>query len=111
MDTTGQFFLFPDFKKFVSDFVRMLDEWIEQLKKGSCISESDLKGLCYIVKNILMEEANVQAVKAPVTVSFYFTESLVRARSSVHIIQPSLIMNSPPVSIRSLSPACASRFN
>ena len=47
----------------------MLDEWIEQLKKGSCISEADLKRLCYIVKGILMEEANVQAVKAPVTVS------------------------------------------
>lgn len=46
----------------------MLDECIEQLKKGCCISESNLKRLCYIVKNILLEEANVQAVKAPVTV-------------------------------------------
>ena len=50
----------------------MLDELIEQLKKGSCISEPDLKRLCFIVKNILMEEANVQAVKAPVTVRFIF---------------------------------------
>jgi hypothetical protein len=47
----------------------MLDKWIEQLKQGSCISEADLKKLCYIVKNLLMEEANVQFVKAPVTVS------------------------------------------
>ena len=56
----------------------MLDECIEQLKKGSCISEGDLKRLCYIVKNILLEEANVQAVKAPVTVRETFSLSLQR---------------------------------
>ena len=46
-----------------------IDKWIEHLKQGCCISETDLKKLCFIVKNLLMEEANVQAVKAPVTVS------------------------------------------
>lgn len=74
----------------------MIDKWIEQLKGGSCISEADLKRLCthvssldnlscfdsklhavrsslifvpeIQVKNLLMEEANVQPVRSPVTV-------------------------------------------
>lgn len=46
----------------------MLDKWIEQLKKGQCISEPELKRLCVIVKSILMEESNVQYVQSPVTV-------------------------------------------
>jgi hypothetical protein len=46
----------------------MIDQWIEQLQKGLCISETDLKKLCTHVKNILMEEANVQLVRAPVTI-------------------------------------------
>lgn len=46
-----------------------LDDWIEKLKGGMCISEPDLKRLCYHIKNLLIEEANVQPVKAPVTVS------------------------------------------
>jgi hypothetical protein len=48
----------------------MLDEWIEHLKKGNCIPEPDLKRLCIMVKNQLMEESNVQFVRAPVTVSY-----------------------------------------
>jgi hypothetical protein len=46
-----------------------LDKWIDQLKGGMCISEMDLKRLCYHIKNLLIEEANVQPVRAPVTVS------------------------------------------
>lgn len=46
----------------------MLDNWIALLQKGLCIPESDLKKLCTIVKNILMEEANVQPVRSPVTI-------------------------------------------
>ena len=46
-----------------------LDEWIAQLKGGMCISETSLKRLCYHIKNLLIEEANVQPVHAPVTVS------------------------------------------
>jgi len=46
----------------------MIDQWIEQLKKGECISERDLKKLCIHVKNILMEEPNVPFVRTPVTI-------------------------------------------
>ena len=46
----------------------MLDQWIEQLKSGKCIREQDLKKLCSMAKDILMEEANVQPVRAPVTI-------------------------------------------
>jgi len=45
-----------------------VDAWIATLKGGSCISEADLKRLCGHVKNLLMEEANVQPVHAPVTI-------------------------------------------
>eukprot|EP00640_Fibrocapsa_japonica_P004899 CAMPEP_0113951050 /NCGR_PEP_ID=MMETSP1339-20121228/84092_1 /TAXON_ID=94617 /ORGANISM="Fibrocapsa japonica" /LENGTH=135 /DNA_ID=CAMNT_0000959161 /DNA_START=66 /DNA_END=470 /DNA_ORIENTATION=- /assembly_acc=CAM_ASM_000762 len=46
----------------------MLDEWIETLRKGECLEEHDLKKLCNMVKDILVEESNVQPVKSPVTV-------------------------------------------
>jgi serine/threonine-protein phosphatase 6 catalytic subunit len=45
-----------------------IDKWIEDLKKGNCISEKDLKKLCIHVKNLLMEESNVVFVQSPVTV-------------------------------------------
>ena len=38
------------------------------LKRGDCIPESCLKRLCMMVKEILMEEANVQPVSSPVTI-------------------------------------------
>jgi hypothetical protein len=46
----------------------MLDNWIASLESGKCISENDLKQLCYMVKMILIEEANVQPVSAPVLI-------------------------------------------
>ena len=46
----------------------IVDKWIEMLQSGSCISEPDLKRLCTHVKNLLMEEANVQPVRSPVTI-------------------------------------------
>lgn len=46
----------------------MLDKWIEQLKLGHCIAEADLKKLCTQVKSLLMEEANCQPVRSPVTI-------------------------------------------
>ena len=46
----------------------MFQRLIESLKGGSCISEADLKKLCTHVKNLLMEEANVQPVASPVTI-------------------------------------------
>ncbi|CAM9367382.1 unnamed protein product, partial [Heterosigma akashiwo] len=46
----------------------MIDKWIETLKKGECIEEHQLKQLCNMVKEILVEESNVQPVSSPVTV-------------------------------------------
>ena len=45
-----------------------LDKWIEEIKKGGCLPEQDIFKLCEKVKEILIEESNVQPVRAPVTV-------------------------------------------
>ena len=52
-----------------------LDVQIEKLRRCEIITEKEVKGLCEKAREILMEEANVQRVDAPVTVSFF----LVRA--------------------------------
>ncbi|KAF2721626.1 Metallo-dependent phosphatase [Polychaeton citri CBS 116435] len=44
------------------------DEWLEQAKLCKYLPESDMKRLCEIVKEYLMEESNIQPVSAPVTV-------------------------------------------
>ncbi|GAB7361711.1 hypothetical protein MBLNU230_g1758t1 [Neophaeotheca triangularis] len=44
------------------------DEWLEQAKLCRYLPEADMKRLCEIVKECLMEESNVQPVSAPVTV-------------------------------------------
>jgi len=44
------------------------DEWIETLKKCKYLPEQDLKLLCEVVKELLLEESNVQPVAAPVTI-------------------------------------------
>ncbi|KAL1915679.1 uncharacterized protein VTP21DRAFT_6438 [Calcarisporiella thermophila] len=44
------------------------DEWIETLRKCQFLPEPDIKKLCEMVKEILMEESNVQPVQSPVTV-------------------------------------------
>lgn len=46
-----------------------LDRQIEQLKRCEHLKESEVKELCVKVIEILIEEANVQRVDAPVTVS------------------------------------------
>ena len=46
----------------------MEDEWLETLKQGKCLPESELFSLCEKVKSILMEENNVQPVNSPVIV-------------------------------------------
>jgi diadenosine tetraphosphatase ApaH/serine/threonine PP2A family protein phosphatase len=46
----------------------IVEKWIEMLQRGECIPEADLKRLCTHVKNLLMEEANVQPVRSPVTI-------------------------------------------
>lgn len=45
-----------------------LDNWIEIAKQCKYLPENDLKKLCDIVCNILLEESNVQPVSTPVTV-------------------------------------------
>ena len=42
--------------------------WIQTLKGGNVLSEGDLKNLCEIVKDKMIEESNVQPVSSPVTV-------------------------------------------
>ncbi len=46
----------------------MVDKWLETLKEGNCIPENDVKTLCDKVKEIFIEENNVQPVTAPVIV-------------------------------------------
>ena len=60
-----------------------LDKWIAELRKGNCIPELDLKRLCIHVKNLLMEESNVQYVKAPVTVGIFFSRHIFPSRDCV----------------------------
>jgi len=45
-----------------------LDKWIEKVAKCEPLQEHELKKLCAMVKNILIEESNVQPVSSPVTV-------------------------------------------
>ncbi|KAF2463325.1 serine/threonine-protein phosphatase 6 [Lindgomyces ingoldianus] len=44
------------------------DEWLEQAKQCKYLPEADMKRLCEIVKECLMEESNIQPVRTPVTV-------------------------------------------
>jgi serine/threonine-protein phosphatase 6 catalytic subunit len=46
----------------------MLDAWLEKVRKCEHLAEEELKALCELVKEILVEESNVQPVSAPVTV-------------------------------------------
>ncbi len=48
-----------------------LDKQIEQLRRCEYIKESEVKSLCEKAKEILIEEANVQQVDAPVVVSSF----------------------------------------
>lgn len=45
-----------------------VDEWLETAKKCKYLPEADMKRLCELVKEFLMEESNIQPVKTPVTV-------------------------------------------
>ncbi|KAK5689306.1 sporulation-induced protein, partial [Elasticomyces elasticus] len=44
------------------------DEWLAQAKLCRYLPEQDMKRLCELVKESLMEESNIQPVSAPVTV-------------------------------------------
>ena len=45
-----------------------IDQWLESVKSGTILPERDLRILCEKVKEILIEESNVQPVAAPVTI-------------------------------------------
>ncbi len=45
-----------------------IDSWLETVKAGKLLPERDLRILCEKVKEILVEESNLQPVQAPVTV-------------------------------------------
>jgi len=44
-----------------------LDKWVEHVKQCKYLEESDLKDLCEMVKELLLEESNVQPVASPIT--------------------------------------------
>jgi Calcineurin-like phosphoesterase len=44
------------------------ERWIAKLKECEVIEESEVKELCDRAREILMEESNVQRIKAPVTI-------------------------------------------
>ncbi|PSK59400.1 serine/threonine-protein phosphatase ppe1 [Elsinoe australis] len=44
------------------------DEWLLQARQCKYLPEADMKKLCEIVKECLMEESNIQPVRTPVTV-------------------------------------------
>jgi len=44
------------------------DSWLEIVKDGRILPEKDLRILCEKIKEILIDESNVQPVSAPVTV-------------------------------------------
>lgn len=44
------------------------DKWIEQLRTCQHLAESDMKKLCDRVRNLLLEESNIQPVSSPVTI-------------------------------------------
>lgn len=44
------------------------DKWIEQLMTCQHLQEAEMKVLCERVRNILMEESNIQPVSSPVTI-------------------------------------------
>ena len=45
-----------------------LDEWLEEAKQCHYLPETVMKQLCEMVKEVLMEESNIQPVVTPVTI-------------------------------------------
>ena len=50
-----------------------LDRQIEQLKRCEFLKESEVRELCNIAKEILIEESNIQYLYSPITVSNLLT--------------------------------------
>ncbi|OAL50849.1 serine/threonine protein phosphatase-like protein [Pyrenochaeta sp. DS3sAY3a] len=87
------------------------DEWLEQAKQCKYLPEADMKRLCEIVKECLMEESNIQPVRTPVTVcgdihgQFYDLLELFRVAGGMPNDAPTAPL-SPPVTIPStINPA------
>ena len=45
-----------------------IDRFLEKIKNGECLAERELKWVCDTIKELLLEESNVQPVQAPVCV-------------------------------------------
>ena len=45
-----------------------IDECLENIRKGKILTERELRIVCERAKDLLIEESNVQPVKAPVTI-------------------------------------------
>ena len=54
---------------FPTDAAMDLEKWTQKVRSGEFLAEEDLKALCDLVKEVLVEESNVQPVSSPVTVS------------------------------------------
>ncbi|KAF2029376.1 Metallo-dependent phosphatase [Setomelanomma holmii] len=87
------------------------DEWLEQAKTCKYLPEADMKRLCEIVKECLMEESNIQPVRTPVTVcgdihgQFYDLLELFRVAGGMPNDAPTAPL-SPPVTLPStINPA------
>lgn len=46
-----------------------LDRQIALLKSCECIKESEVRDLCNMARDILLEESNIQNIQSPITVS------------------------------------------
>jgi hypothetical protein len=46
-----------------------LDRQISLLKSCECIKESEVRDLCNMARDILLEESNIQNIQSPITVS------------------------------------------
>lgn len=87
------------------------DEWLDQAKLCRYLPEADMKRLCEIVKECLMEESNIQPVRTPVTVcgdihgQFYDLLELFRVAGGMPDDAPAAPL-SPPVTLPStINPA------
>lgn len=61
--------LFPPlFASILSKMPGGPDEWLQIVRKCQYLPETDLKRLCEMVKELLMEESNIQPISTPVTI-------------------------------------------
>lgn len=49
-----------------------LDKWIEIAKECKYLPENDLRKLCDLVCDLLLEESNIQPISTPVVVNIIF---------------------------------------